>query len=299
MRGSGNTMRDRPVEPKSWPNIAPSGRPFIKMHGLRNHFVIVDGRDVPFHPQTKQVIAMCDTKTGIGAEQLLIVDRPSDEGASQGAYAFMRIVNIDGREAEACGNATRCIGYLLLEESGRDSVLIETLGGILECRRAGEMSVSVNMGKITMDWRVIPLSQHRDTLHLDIAHGPLKSPSVLNIGNPHVVYFVDDLDAIDLAEIAPPIQNDPLFPEQVNVGVAQMIDGQCMRLAVFERPGVLTTACGSGACVATYAARARGLTSSRWMTVEMSAGALNIEINADDTAIMTGPVAFCFQGHFL
>jgi diaminopimelate epimerase len=149
-----------------------------------------------------------------------------------------------------------------------------------------------------MDWRDIPLAEERDTCHLDEEFGPLRDAVALAIGNPHVVFFVDDLDAIDIEAIAPTIQQHSLFPNQVNVGVAQMIDDDRLRLSVYERGAGPTTSCGSGACVAAYAALARGLTDARTITVEMPAGAVAIEITDDGTAIMTGPVAYSFSGYF-
>jgi diaminopimelate epimerase len=148
-----------------------------------------------------------------------------------------------------------------------------------------------------MEWRDIPLAEERDTCHLDLSFGPLTDAVALAIGNPHVVFFVDDLNAVDIEAIAPQIQEHPLFPNQVNVGVAQMTSEDGMRLTVYERGAGITTACGSGACVAAYAALARGLTDRRKMTIEMPAGAVDIEITDDAMAIMTGPVAYCFSGY--
>jgi len=270
----------------------PTGRFFLKMHGLENHFVIVDGREEPYRPDDAEIIRICNPKTGVGGDQLIIIEPPKDSGAD----AFMRILNIDAREVEACGNATRCVAWLLLEESGRDAVVIETVAGPLACTRAGPMAVSCAMGQVTMEWRDIPLAEERDTCHMDLAFGPLSDGVALGIGNPHIVFFVDDLDVIDIESIAPEIQKHPLFPNQVNVGVAQMAAEDSMRLVVYERGAGLTTACGSGACVAVYAALARGLTGRKKMTVEMPAGPVGIEISDDGTAVMTGPVAFCFSG---
>lgn len=271
----------------------PSGRFFVKMHGLRNHFVITDARKAPYRPDDQEVVRICDPGTGIGADQLIIIEPAQDPSAD----VFMRILNVDGREVEACGNATRCVAWLLFEELGRDAVVIETLAGPLACNRAGSMAVSCAMGQVTMAWRDIPLSEERDTCHLDLAFGPLSDAVALAIGNPHVVFFVDDLDAVDIEAIAPKIQQHPLFPKQVNVGVAQLTSEDGMRLKVYERGAGLTTACGSGACVAAYAALVRGLTDSKTMTIEMPAGAVAIEIKEDGTAIMTGPVAYCFSGY--
>jgi diaminopimelate epimerase len=159
------------------------------------------------------------------------------------------------------------------------------------------MQVSCDMGQISMEWQDIPLSREQDTLHLDVESGVLKDPVGLSIGNPHAVFFVDDVDVIDLEVLAPAIQKNDLFPNEVNVGIAQMIDAENMRLVVYERGAGLTTACGSGACAAVYAANARGLTESPRMTVAMPAGPVDIAIGSDDRAVMTGPVAFSFAGY--
>jgi diaminopimelate epimerase len=153
------------------------------------------------------------------------------------------------------------------------------------------------MGKVSMNWQEIPLSKEQNTLHLDIESGPLSDPVGLSIGNPHAVFFVTDLNAIDLHALAPSIQKNELFPNEVNVGAAQIIDEKNMRLVVYERGAGLTTACGSGACVAVYAAIVRKLTDAHKMTVSMPGGAVDIEIRPDDTAQLTGPVAFCFSGY--
>jgi len=275
------------------PGNLPAGRYFLKMHGLENHFVIVDARHEPFRPAAADVVRICNARTGIGADQLIVIE----PARSAHADAFMRILNVDGREVEACGNATRCVAWLLLEEARRDAVMIETLAGPLACRRAGHEEVSVEMGRISTDWRDVPLAGERDTLHVELPFDPLRDGVALSVGNPHVVFFVPDLDAVDIESVAPRIQAHPLFPEQVNVGVAQVLSDDAMRLKVFERGAGLTTACGSGACAATRAAQLRGLTTQRSMTVEMPAGRVSIEIDEHGAATMTGPVAHCFSGY--
>lgn len=264
------------------------------MHGQRNHFVIVDARDEPFAPDDKEIIRVCDPQIGVGADQLIIIEPPR----SSGPAVFMRILNVDAREVEACGNATRCVAWLLMEEGKSDEVVIETLAGPLGCRREGPLQVSCSMGRVSMKWDDIPMAEERDTCHLDISSGPLTDAVAVNVGNPHAVFFVDDLDAVDLGQHAPAIQQLELFPDQVNVGVAEMTGDDSMRLAVYERGAGLTTACGSGACAAVYAALARGLTDCRRMTVEMLAGSVEVEIGDDGHASMTGPVAYCFTGQF-
>lgn len=284
---------------RSWCDMLPAGRSFVKMHGLRNHFIIVDERadaGEPWHPDKDEIVRLCDPQTGVGADQIVVVEKPSAEGAGKGVAAFLRFWNVDGREVGACGNATRCVAWLLLEERGCGEILLETRVGVLQCRREGPRTVSTGMGRISTDWRDIPLAEKRNTCHLDLQYGPLADPVALSIGNPHLVFFVERLNDIDLATLAPPIQNDPLFPEQVNVGVAEMISESRMRLKVYERGAGMTMACGSGACVAAFAALMRGLTESRHMTVDLPGGSLGIEILDDGSAVMTGPVEFCFSG---
>jgi diaminopimelate epimerase len=274
----------------------PAGRYFIKMHGLGNHFVIVDGRTDPYRPVATETVRVCDPRIGVGGDQLIILEAPTPDGLAAGASAFMRILNVDGREAEACGNATRCVAWLLFEERDADELIVETVAGLIDCRRTGELEVSCTMGTVSTDWRDVPLSRPLDTCHVDIGSGPLSDGLALSIGNPHIVYFVDSVDEIELGSLAPAIQDDPLFPNGVNVGIAELVDDTQLRSVVFERGAGLTAACGSGACVAAFAALARGLTDERELTVSMSAGDVRIAIGEDGSATMTGPVAYCFSG---
>jgi len=269
------------------------GRPFIKMHGLRNDFVIVDGRDTPYTPSVAEIVRICDRYEGVGCDTLLVVEQPRFGKA----YASVRIFNPDGREVEACGNASRCLGWLLLKECARYEVRIETIGGVLTCHHAGEKQVAVEMGKLRTGWMEIPLSREMDTLHLGIGAGPLQDPVGMNIGNPHAVFFVDNLDTIDLTKYGPELQNHPLFPEQANIGAAQLIDPKTLKLSVWERPGMLTIACGTGACVAVAAAHRRGLTTEKQMTVLMPGGSVAIELSQNNTVVMTGPVDTCYAGY--
>lgn len=290
-------MREDSITDKQWPGSGARGRAFLKMHGLRNHFVIVDGRKDPYRPSRQEIVSICDAQVGVGCDQLVVIENPGDDAQRAGAVAFLRFYNVDGPEAEACGNATRCVGWLLLEELAADQLMLETRHGLLECRRVGDKRVSCGMGRITMDWRIIPLSEARDTCHVQIGSGPLTDGVALSIGNPHIVFFVDDIDAIDLAGVAPPIQSQALFPNEVNVGVAQMLAANRLRLRVYERGAGLTQACGSGACVAAFAALARGLTDERRMTIEMPAGSVEVSISADGIATLTGSVEYSFSGY--
>ncbi len=273
------------------------GRPFIKMHGLRNDFIIVDARRTPFKPSVGEIQRICDRREGVGGDELLIVEPPSSSDVENNITAFVRIINTDGREAEACGNASRCIGWLLMQERGLETVAFRTLGGKLKCQLKGEKNVSVSMGRLRTAWHEIPLSKETDTLHLGINAGPLHDPVGMNIGNPHAVFFVRDIDKIDLETYGSELQHHSLFPQEANIGVAQIINANTMKLAVWERPGTLTTACGSGACAAVGAALRRELTDQRVIRVIMPAGDMVIEIDENDEATMTGPVETCYSGY--
>ena len=275
--------------------IVPYGRPFLKMHGLRNDFIVVDGRNQPYRPSAEEIVRICDRRQGVGADELLIIDPP--RAGSVEAAAFVRIFNPDGREVEACGNASRCVGWLMLQEKKCNEILIDTLGGLLVCRQAGDKQVAVEMGKLRTGWQDIPLAREMDTLHLGIGAGPLQDPVGMNIGNPHALFFVEELDSVDLAIWGPQLQKHPLFPQEANIGAAQLIDAKTLKLSVWERPGALTTACGTGACVAVAAAHRRRLTDVNRMTVIMPAGSVEIELKGDDSVVMTGPVEICFAGY--
>jgi diaminopimelate epimerase len=279
------------------PPQQPFLRPFVKMQGLRNHFVFIDRRkrELPLSPA--DIVRICDVHEGVGAEQVITIEHPSPEAAAKGAHAFMGIHNTDGTEAQACGNATRCLAHLLFEETGKTGVLIDSLGGLLECRKEGPSEVSVTLGPITLDWQRVPLSRPADTSRLPLASGPLQDGIALSIGNPHAVFFVDDIGSVDIPALAPAVAGDPLFTEGANIGVAQVVNERTLKLAVWERPGMLTEACGTGACVAAYAGRLRGFLKGEHITVELPGGALQITLLADGRAIMTGPVAFCCAGY--
>ncbi len=271
-----------------------STRPFIKMHGLRNHFVIVDARVEAYRPDIAEIVRICDQQVGVGADQLVVLE----PGVSPNADVFMRLYNVDGREVGACGNATHCVAWLLLEELGNEQVGVETLAGVLECSRAGDLRVRCDMGEIHADWQAIPLAEAREQGSIDLAG--LEGGTALNIGNPHIVYFVADVDAVDLVGIAEEIQTNYLFPESVNVGIATRSADDRLRLRVYERGAGLTMACGSGACAAVYAARSRGIIEAPKVTVTLPGGDVEIELDQRDDgtvhAIMTGPVAFSFRG---
>jgi len=266
---------------------------FVKMHGLGNDFVVIDARGDGFPLDEARAHAIADRKTGIGCDQLILVERPR----SADADVFMRIHNADGGEVEACGNATRCIATLVMQETGSDRVVVETAAGLLEAWPAGGGRISVDMGKARLDWQDIPLAAAQDTLHVDLAVGPLADPVCTNIGNPHATFFVAEANAIDLAGLGPQLEHHKLFPERTNIGIAQILSPERLRLRVWERGVGITRACGTGACAALVAASRRGLT-GRKAEVVLDGGALEIAWRDDGHVVMTGPVATSFRGSF-
>lgn len=272
---------------------APMTRPFLKMNGLGNDFVVVETRSAPFAPTAEEVRAIADRTAGVGCDQLIVIEKATD------ADARVRFWNADGEEVGACGNGTRCVGWLLMQASGKDQAIIETKAGRLVATRAGERLVSVDMGKPGLDWREIPLAKEHDTRALDVAlyhHADLMAPpGCVSMGNPHVVFFVPDVDQAPVAEAGPSIERHPLFPEHVNVGFAQIKGRDHIRLRVWERGAGLTKACGTGACAALVAAARRDL-AGRHATLELDGGELHIEWRDDDHVIMTGPAAVDFMG---
>lgn len=279
---------------KSWSDITPKGRPFIKMQGLKNHFAIVDGRDEPFRPTMQEIIQICDPRVGVGAEQLLVIEQVTEAGA--GAYARVRIYNPDGPEVEACGNATRCVALLLFDETGLDELGVEINFEVLQCKRDGD-NFSVDMGKISTDWDKIPLAHECDTLHVDIKDEGVEDGVAINVANPHLVFFVDDFDKIDVAGVGARIQKNPMLPESANVGIAEILDETNIKFQVYERPGVLTQACGSGSCAVVAAAYKRGLIPNPVANVHMPGGTLKISYKNDISPVMSGPAEYCYSGY--
>ena len=274
--------------------LAVLGQPggFVKIHGLGNDFIVVDGRARPFRPDAARIVKLCNRNVGIGGDQLLVLEPP----AAPGEDLRLRIYNVDGREAQTCLNATRCVAWLALKELGRDTVRIGTLGGTVEGYFADGGAVTLRLAPARFGWRDIPLAEPRDTLALGLTAGPLTAQAAVNLGNPHIVCFVPALAEIDVPRFARALQGHPLLPEGANVGVAEIVDDTRMKLVVWERPGLLTSACGSGACAALVAARRLDRTSARRMRVDMPGGTLLVEEAPDGTLFLTGSVEVSFLG---
>ena len=267
------------------------GTPFFKMHGLGNDFVIIDARAQPLVLNDAQARAIADRKTGVGCDQLIVIE-PAKNGS---ADATMRIRNADGGEVEACGNASRCVAQLLMREQQKSRVAIDTAAGVILAEDAGDGRVAVDLGLARLEWREIPLARAMDTLHLDLALGPLSDPVAVNVGNPHAVFFVPDAEAIDLKTLGPRLERHALFPERCNIEVATVLSPTRIRMRVWERGVGITRACGTGACATLVAAVRRGLTGAK-AEVVLDGGALEIEWLPDKHVRMTGPVATSFTG---
>ncbi len=265
-------------------------RPFVKMNGAGNDFVVVNALETPFAPTADQARAIADRKTGQGCDQLIALE------PSTTADAFMRVWNADGGVVETCGNALRCVGWMLLQSTGKGEVSIDTLGGPTTARRAADGRITVDMGAPRLDWEQIPLDEAMDTRGIELQVGPidapvLHTPGAVSMGNPHVVFFTDHTpDDAFVRGTGSLIEHHPRFPEGVNVGFAHVIAPDRIRLRVWERGAGLTRACGTGACAALVAAARRGLT-GRAATIEVDGGELRIEWDeATDHVFMTGPV---------
>ena len=267
--------------------------PFLKMHGLGNDFVVLDARRAKIEMNVAAVRALADRHTGIGCDQVILLAPPRHPSAQ----VMMRIHNPDGGEAEACGNATRCVAELMKRETGESRTCIETVAGLLEAEVMPDGRVTVDMGPVRIDWREIPLGRAMDTDRVELSLGPLSEPVCTNVGNPHATFFVDNVEAIDLARHGPALERHPLFPERANIGVASIRGRESIRLRVWERGAGITRACASAACAALAAASRRGL-SGRRASVELDGGKLEILWREDGHVIMTGPVAQSFEGVF-
>jgi diaminopimelate epimerase len=268
---------------------------FLKMHGLGNDFAVFDARHHSVAIGAAEARAVADRHFGVGCDQVIVIEKPKSSGT-----AFLRVFNSDGSDAEGCGNATRCVGYLLMKETGKDDIALETAGGLLRCSAEGE-HVRVDMGVPKFGWRDIPMAQETDTLSFPISVPgsdlyALTIASAVNVGNPHVVLFVDDAENAPVAELGPKIETHPLFPQRTNVEFVSLTDIGKLRMRVWERGAGITLACGTGACAAFAAAVRRGIVSHKAELV-LDGGSLWMEWGGEGTPIyMTGPWSLAYKG---
>jgi diaminopimelate epimerase len=256
-------------------------RHFHKMHGLGNDFVIVDARQKLFDVSPALARAISDRRTGVGCDQLIVLE-PSDR-----ADLRMRIWNSDGGEVESCGNATRCV----IQLTGAKS--IDSNGGLLEGEELGT-EVEVSIGEPRFGWDDVPLAYPMDTDALPMAWDGLERPQALSVGNPHLVFFVDDIDAVPIEDMGPTIENDAAFPERINVNIASVGPGG-LRLKTWERGAGLTLACGTGAC-ATAVAAIKSKRATSPVAVTMPGGSLTISWEPGAHVRMRGSATHVFEG---
>jgi diaminopimelate epimerase len=269
--------------------------PFRKMNGLGNDFVVLDARAQPIKLGAAEAQRIGDRNNGVGCDQVIVME------PSQKADVFMRIFNADGSEVSACGNATRCIALIAAAETGRSDVSVETKAGLLTANVNGADRITIDMGRPHFAWNEIPLAEpFGDTTGIELQIGPidapvLHTPSVVNVGNPHAIFWVDDVEAYDLARFGPLLENHPIFPERANISLAQVTSRSGLRLRTWERGAGLTKACGTAACAAAVAAARKGLT-ERQVNVELPGGVLFIDWTKDDRILMCGPAELEFEG---
>lgn len=266
---------------------------FIKMHGLGNDFAIFDGRAGKVELSSETIQKIGDRRTGIGFDQMVIIDPPR----SAGTDAYLRIYNNDGGEVGACGNATRCIARLLIEEKNLDKAVLETKAALLEATMKNG-KVTVDMGNVYLEWQKIPLKQEQNTLSVEVEEGVLKHPVAVNVGNPHAVFFLQnkEVEDVPLEKLGPKVENHHLFPEKTNVEIAHVVNRGRIRMRVWERGVGITRACGTGACAVAVAGVRKDYT-SRKVTVELDGGELDIEWReSDNHVLMTGPVSEVYRG---
>ncbi len=271
---------------------------FTKMHGLGNDFVILDHRDKGQNALTPALARrLADRRRGVGCDQVIALRKPDVAPSTDSVDAVLDIYNPDGSQAEACGNGTRCVAALLGAQVGRARIILESAGRRLSCFRLEDGRVQVDMGAPRFDWDAVPLCEPLDTNALDLG---IETPrlglgSAVSMGNPHCVFFTEDVDHLPIHDLGPVLEHHAMFPERANIGFARIIDRHTIRLRVWERGAGLTLACGSGACAAAVSAMRRGLT-ERLVNLELDGGRLSIAWEDGGSVLMTGPVATSFEG---
>jgi len=270
--------------------------PFTKMNGLGNEIVVVDLRDSPKVFKAEEIVVIAADRSS-RFDQIMVLHASKTKSTE----SYVRIYNADGSEAGACGNGMRCVGWLLAQALGRKAFKVETSAGVLDIGVQDQSSITVDMGEPRFNWQDIPTAEEfRDTRMIELQIGPidnpvLHSPSAVNVGNSHAVFWVDDVNAYDLGRLGPMLENHPIFPERANISLADVTSREAITLRTWERGAGLTKACGSAACAAVVCAARKKLT-GRKVTVTLPGGPLMIEWAADNRILMTGPVEFEYEG---
>ncbi|WGS20962.1 MULTISPECIES: diaminopimelate epimerase [unclassified Bradyrhizobium] len=274
---------------------------FAKMNGIGNEIVVVDLRDSKAQVSAEEARAVASPSGGVPYDQLMVLQAPR----LRGTEAFIKIFNNDGSEAGACGNGMRCVVRRVFETTGQTTATFETRAGLLNCWQGPAPDLyTVDMGAPKFGWQDIPLAEEfRDTRYIELQVGPidnpvLHSPSVVSMGNPHAIFWVEDVNAYDLERFGPLLENHPIFPERANITLAHIVDRDHITIRTWERGAGLTKACGSAAC-ATAVAAARLKRANRIVEITLPGGKLGIEWRErDDHVLMTGTAEFEYEGRF-
>ena len=268
--------------------------PFLKMHGLGNDFIVLDGRDGQVMPDAAQMRLLADRRLGLGCDQIMVI-RASDTPQTIRLDMF----NSDGSPAGACGNGTRCVARLVMDQSGTDHIGIDTVAGHLSGWRDGAAGdiISADMGPVHTGWSDIPTTEKVDTLSVDLGFAELGPATLVSVGNPHAVFFVDDAEAVDILRLGPQAEHHGLFADRANIEFAELRDRRNIRMRVWERGAGVTMACGSGACATAVAAARRGLSEDE-VTIHLDGGPLQIlwRRDGDGHVVMTGPASYVASG---
>jgi len=264
---------------------------YTKMHGLKNDFIIIDGREKKISLNKNKIKKIADRKSGLGCDQVVILEKPKKKTS-----AFIKFYNSDGSITKACGNAARCVAFLLMKEYKTKKITIETESALLNASLVKNNNVSVDIGKAYFKWNQIPLKKKINTDEIDFKVNSHIKPALVNVGNPHIIFFVKNLKKINLKKIGPKIERNSLFPERINVNFAKILNNSKIELRVWERGSGITKACGTGASATTVAAIKNKLINKRICHIHMEGGKLKIKYKKNGHIVMTGPIKIIKKG---
>ena len=265
---------------------------YIKMHGLKNDFIIIDARTKKIFLNKKNIKKISDRKKGLGCDQVVIIEKPKKKKTS----AFIKFYNADGSITKACGNATRCVAFLLMKEYKTKKIASETESTLLNAFLAKNNQVSVDIGKAYFKWKQIPLKRKININKINFNVDSYIKPALVNVGNPHIIFFMKNLKKINLKKVGPKIEKNHLFPERINVNFAKILKNNKIELRVWERGVGITKACGTGASATAVAAIKNKLINKRICYIHMDGGKLKIEYKKNGHIVMTGPTKTIKKG---
>ena len=265
---------------------------YTKMHGLKNDFIIIDARAKKIFLNKKNIRKISNRKKGLGCDQLVIIEKPKKKKTS----AFIKFYNSDGSITKACGNATRCVAFLLMKEFKRKKIALETESTLVNAFLTKNNQVSVDIGKAYFKWKQIPLKRKININKINFNVDSYIKPALVNVGNPHIIFFMQNLKKINLKKVGPKIEKNPLFPERINVNFAKILKNNKIELRVWERGAGITKACGTGASATAVAAIKNKLINKRICYIHMDGGKLKIEYKKNGHIVMTGPIKTVKKG---